>query len=74
MRTTIVKVQIPLWSNDPDAMALVYGKGHKNRGFMPLNEMLLSAMNGAPKKFFTATISKDEININFADEVKDPGW
>jgi len=63
LKTVIVKVQTPLLSNDPDAMALVYDKTRRNQGFMPIDEYLLEAMNGEPKKFFHAQILKDEVKV-----------
>jgi len=48
----IVKVQVPLATNDPDALALVYAKGHIGMTQQALSPGTLRQMKGDAKAFF----------------------
>jgi hypothetical protein len=73
----IVKVQIPLFSNDPDAPALVYSKDRKTVDEMiPMEEIpphvLLVVETRGGKAYFNCEIDGEAIMI--LDEVENPGW
>ncbi|MBO4228372.1 hypothetical protein [Bradyrhizobium neotropicale] len=50
----IVKVQLPLTSNDPRKLALVYAKGRKNMVQQPLDAITRKLMGADFKAFFEA--------------------
>jgi hypothetical protein len=59
----IVKVQIPLSSNEPEPTALVYDQSRKYEVFMPVTDELKKQMSGLPKKYFYAYYDKDRNNM-----------
>ena len=52
---TIVKVQLPLGSNDSVPMALVYSEGRKRMAQVAVSAGLRERMRGRRKAFFYAT-------------------
>lgn len=51
MTKTTVKVQIPIRTNVPTLMALIYDESRNNQGFLPVSMQLLSVMKGSSKKY-----------------------
>ena len=75
----IVKIQLPVASNDPNPKALVYNEERDLEFLMPVEATLITAMGGHPKKFFDVDFIPDpqvkgaeKLVIN--EEVTDPGW
>jgi hypothetical protein len=66
MQTTIVKVQLPLDSDERTPQALVYDEGHAIVRTVPITASLRKKMAGAMKKFFYATIEGDAVRIGAA--------
>lgn len=70
----VVKVQVPLLSNEESPSALVYDKSRKNTVFCDVSPELLEIMGGQPEKYFMAQVRRDSIHILFDKEVANPGW
>ena len=71
----IVKVQLPIITNDPNAGALVYDKTLKKfNEIVPIDENILLAMSGRPKAFFRSGFKGKTFYLGTESEVKDPGW
>ena len=68
---TIVKVQLPLISSHPNALAMVYAKGHERVSHQPLNAATITAMFGHPKAFFEAQWEDDHWKIGPRTEWQD---
>lgn len=60
----IVKIQVPLETNDPDPKALVYNEARSVDFAMPINKQLLGKMSGAKKQFFYANLEKGILDID----------
>lgn len=71
-RTTIVKVQLPLASNESQPQALVYDEGRSFTRTIPVTRDLRKKMAGAVKKFFYATLDGEKIEIGAAASFQ--GW
>jgi hypothetical protein len=73
----VVKVQLPLYSSDPQAMsqALVYDRTRKKiNDMIQIDEHIVRAMRGRPKAFFRAGFEGDTFYLGTESEVPDPGW
>lgn len=68
----IVKVQVPLMANFPDAPALIYDRLKSLMLHVPIDEVLATAMDERPKAFFRARFIGEELQLG--QEVPDPGW
>jgi len=69
----IVKVQIPIVTNDPHALALVYAKGRKGMAQQKLDHATLVAMGDDIKGYFRAELGKDG-RWHIGGRVKDQDW
>lgn len=61
--TSIVKVQRPITTTEPQAMVLIYNAGRDKSTHQPLTPELLTKFNGEYKKFFHATWSGGQWTI-----------
>lgn len=68
---TIVKVQLPLVSSHPNALALVYAEGHDRLTHQPLRAETVNAMAGYSKAFFEAEWVVDHWRIGARAEWQD---
>jgi hypothetical protein len=68
---TIVKIQTPIVSSHPGALALVYAKGHDRVSHQPLRAETIAAMDGHPKAFFEAEWTGDHWQIGPRAEWQD---
>ena len=68
----IVKVQIPLVTNDPVECALVYAKGRKNIVQQPLGGTTKKLMGDDKKAFFEAKFRQGKWTIG--KRVTDQAW
>jgi len=59
----IVKVQLPLRTNEPEPKALFYDETRDIWSFLPIDKPLKKAMGGADKKFFYATMKGAIIHL-----------
>ena len=71
-RTGIVKVQLPLSSNEPEPEALIYNKNRSLFQTFPV-ELVAGIMQGRPKAYFNAQWV-DGGDLILLDEVENPGW
>lgn len=57
----ILKVQLPLFSNDPDAPALIYGKGRKDMRWLKASDLprdvTAAVERGLGKAYFYASLT-----------------
>jgi len=75
MKKMIVKVQLPLMSNDTEPRALIYNEDRSFETFYS-TKGLSKLMKGQPKAFFQVNVTetKDTVQIQFGQLVEDPGW
>jgi hypothetical protein len=59
----IVKIQIPLTSNENDSYALVYDKTRVFMEMIPITDDLLVFLDGDVKGFFRVTIDDEKTSI-----------
>lgn len=71
-RTTIVKVQRPLMSNDPEEMVLVYKKGRKKMMQVPITEQLKELFGVDFKMFCLAEYQNGDLIVH--KRVADKNW
>lgn len=67
----IVKVQIPLFTTDPQPSALIYDKAKRHYILQPLDDVL-ALMGGDIKAFFEATWNGQQWQLG--KRVGDQGW
>lgn len=72
MRSDVVKIQVPLASNEVTPMALVYNQKRDFETFLGLSDDLLEVIGDRPKAYFKARF--DDNNIELIEEVPNPGW
>lgn len=70
----IVKVQLPLSTNEPEPLALVYNENRKYDVFMRITPDLIKVMEGRPKAFFHATYDKVANNTILGKEAPHQPW
>lgn len=68
----IVKVQVPMATSDPRALALVYAKGRQRMSQQKLDARTEKAMAGGYKAFFKAQYSNGVWLIG--ERVMDQNW
>lgn len=68
----IVKIQVPLYTNDPCPQALVYNEDKSFTITIPLTRGLVKHLGGKPKGFFN--IERITGGIRILDSVTDQGW
>lgn len=68
----IVKVQVPLLTNEPVPLALIYNKDKSYETTVPARDVA-EAMGDKKKAFFNAEIIEDG-TLEIYDEVGDPQW
>lgn len=75
MRKMIVKVQLPLMSNETDPRALIYNEDRSFETFYP-TKGLSRITNGLPKAFLEVEVAetKDTVQIKFGKLLEDQGW
>ena len=69
----IVKVQLPLSSNQKDPPAFIYDEKKEVEMFVPITKELLEHMDGEPKKYFKAHILKDG-TLMLDEEAEEQSW
>lgn len=60
----IVKVQLPIVTNDPNPQALVYDRYRRLCQHMPITKELLAAMGGEFKRYFCAYMEGTELHLD----------
>lgn len=72
----IVKIQIPLSTNEKNPLALVYNEDRSFETFIPIGDELLWWMDGEPKAFFNVTLKKvrHETEMKIDSEVEFQDW
>jgi hypothetical protein len=70
---TIVKVQLPLATNEPEPMALFYTEGKKFMILLPIDKHLLKKMKDDNKAFFYADIT-DSIKVTLHGRAPWQDW
>ena len=70
----IVKLQVPLASNDPNAGALVYSRDRSFHTFIPMDEAVEEVMRGRPKAFFYVNFDKKRDEFAFEGEAPWQEW
>lgn len=70
----IVKVQVPIATNDPNAQPLVYNKSRSRRALQPLDAATIKAMLTDDKAYFRAEWSVAKHQWLIGDRVKDRDW
>ena len=60
----IVKVQVPLSSNEEDPPALVYNKDRSVQHGVPVTWELIDALDGKPKAFFYASVRRTRLVLH----------
>lgn len=68
----IVKVQLPLHSNEEKPKALVYTEGHETEFLLDVTDDLLEMMDGVAKAFFEVDFTDGRCNI--LRRVEDQPW
>lgn len=68
----IFKIQIPLFSTDPNALALVYNKSRKIQFFMSVSPELLALTSGRPKVYVYGAVKDGGFEIG--DEAPGQEW
>ena len=71
---SIVKVQLPLMSNDPQPLALVYNRSRSYDVDMIVSKALIKAMKGQPKKFWYAHYDPETNNTVLEREAPVQNW
>jgi hypothetical protein len=69
----IVKVQLPLSSNEQTPMALVYNESRTYMVQIIVNQALLDKMDGHVKRYFLAGIPPDK-KIYLVEPAEDQTW
>lgn len=70
----IVKVQVPIATNEPTAMAMVYNKSRDFQVFMEITPELMKAMDGRFKAFFKAHYDQQNNNTILEAEAPQQNW
>lgn len=71
---TIVKVQIPLVTNDPNALALVYDEHQKHMLQQPLDAETSAAMGAEVKAYFEAVWHPGDRQWRIGPRVRAQPW
>jgi hypothetical protein len=69
----IIKVQLPLYSNEKNPEAFIYNEDRSVTVMLPVSQDIIDAMDGEPKKYFHATVSKKGI-LNIKAEAPWQDW
>ena len=70
----IVKVQLPLSSNEVEPMALVYDENRQFEVFLPVTDGLKQEMSGLPKKYFYAYFDDESKNTVLVKPALSQSW
>ena len=73
-RGLIVKVQIPLATNEAEPLAYVYNRDRDYKMFMQITPDLIEAMRGTPKKFFHAHYDLENNDTVLGKEAPWQSW
>lgn len=73
-KVRIVKVQIPLMSNDPNVGCLVYGKGHKGSREQTITQKNFDDLKGDLKGYFEAWLNFKTNCWVIGKRVEDQDW
>jgi hypothetical protein len=68
----IVKVQIPITTNDPHPKSYVYDRHREIEEFFPITPDLLERMNNRLKVYFYATLEDGDLNLQ--EEAPEQEW
>lgn len=71
---TIVKVQIPMVTDDPHELVLVYAKDHANQSIQALDHATRQAMGKDYKAYFEAEFRRSIGQWFIGKRVKDREW
>jgi hypothetical protein len=67
-----IKLQIPITTNDPEPMALLYAEPPSIDVYTAITKDVLRLLHGRGKAYFKARVSNGRIIIG--REVENPGW
>jgi hypothetical protein len=70
----IVKVQIPLISNDPNVLPMIYDRHRKHMTFQPLDAMTKRYLGADVKGYFEAEWSSRNEQWQLGRRTKDRDW
>lgn len=70
----IVKVQLPIYTNDPDAGMLVYDYERILQRDLPVDNQVVMNMPRMQKAFFYATWNKQQRNWSIGERAPDQSW
>lgn len=70
----IVKVQVPLATNEKKPLALVYNEDRSIQFQMPVSAELLDKMEGRPKAFFRGVYNEEEQTFGLHEEAPWQDW
>ena len=73
-KTFVVKVQLPLSSNNRDAGALVYNKDRTFEALISIDDELVQGMEGRAKKFFEARLGDDGESLVLVGDAPEQEW
>ena len=72
--TDIVKVQVPIFTNDPQAQALIYAKDGRHLVQQSLDYQTVVALNGDLKAYFHAEFIPSTGKWSIGERVQDRDW
>ena len=70
----IIKVQLPISTNDPNAQALMYNKDRSWEGLYPIDQTVLDMMHGEFKRFFYADITDEGHTVSIFSNAPWQEW
>lgn len=73
-RTTVVKVQLPLSTNDPVPKAMVYDETRSFQKQIPVTSALRKKMGSTAKRFFYATVTGNDGDVEIGAVASWRAW
>jgi hypothetical protein len=70
----IVKVQLPLMTDEEVPQALIYNEDRSVQFQVPVTDHILKGMDGRFKRYFEAARDEQYVNIMFHRPVEDQDW
>lgn len=70
----IVKIQLPLVTNEPEPVALVYNKDRSFTTQIPIGEEAKKVFGDDPKQFWKVNLDHETKEVDLIKRVRDRKW
>lgn len=68
----IVKVQLPLYTNEPQPMVLIYNEDRSIEGMVPYDKATKKMLGRKPKQYYYAIVTGE--NVGLIKRAPDQDW